>query len=159
MDLVQRSGGGLVGASLRLAVVLVPCAVGAGPAFGQCTLAYAGARTAPEGEAVLPNMQPAQQQPLTFPRPDPGPWFPSDLETVGMAVFIVVSVAGIILSWLTRLWLRSSATTDPRELARRDPWMQARMAQLKAARNGAPPDGARAEKTETSAEGTGERPE
>jgi hypothetical protein len=57
----------------------------------------------------------------------------SDRELVGMAIFIVVGVTLMVLSWLTRLWIRNAATTDPRKLARDDPWVRAYLARAKAA--------------------------
>jgi hypothetical protein len=63
-----------------------------------------------------------------------------DREMVGMAVFIVVGVALMVLSWVTRLCIRNAATTDPRKLAQNDPWARAYLARATAART-APPQG------------------
>jgi hypothetical protein len=59
-------------------------------------------------------------------------------EMLGLAIFIVIGVTLMVLSWLTRLYLRTTATTDPHELAKDDPWVRAYLARTRAARAAAP---------------------
>jgi hypothetical protein len=110
------------------------------------------------GQGVRPDTsrewQPARFQPYIPQHVDPGPQGPSNSELAALAICILIGVAGIVVSWLTRLWICSSATTDPAELARRDPWMRERLGQWNAARPDTPPE-RRAESATTPGECSG----
>jgi hypothetical protein len=128
------------GASSRLGVSLVLCAVWAALAVGSHVRAYPGGDAARPGEQVVRNALDAQQHPVIPQNVDPTSRSPSDRELMEMAVFIVVGVTGMVLSWLTRLYVRNSATTDPARLALSDPWMRERLGQLQSPRDGTPAD-------------------
>jgi hypothetical protein len=75
------------------------------------------------------------------------------IRTVGTGIFVLGIVVGFILVGMlaVRIYLRSSATTDPMKLAMSDPWMRANLERWQAAQaGGAPAEGAVATQAETS---------
>jgi hypothetical protein len=98
---------------------------------------------------------------------DPGlPEPMDDREMVGMAVLIVIGVGLMVLSWVTRLYIRSAATTDPRKLATNDPWVRAYLVRANAATTASPhgpvsqagEEAAAGSTPEAPGNGTGRRP-
>jgi hypothetical protein len=104
--------------------------------------AVLGAGTAFARDDAPQPPQPVYWQPQAIPPYEPtgsSLWFNESTEV--WAIFAVIAVAITVMSAAGTFWIRWSATTDPAELAKVDPWLRANLEKYQAERQRPPQAG------------------